>query len=247
VEKTQIETEVKIAQGIQSHLVPLIELQEDSFNVFGKMKPAYQIGGDFFDLVRLSENKFIIAIGDVSGHNIAAGLLMAIAKSSFRTALQHTSSLTALVESMNRTIIDNSDKKMFVTFKCGIFDFTRNLMTVVNAGHLPMIHYQNKTGRVLEYNQEGIALGLSNEAVYTHQEVSFDKGDLFILVTDGIAEARNPAGDEFSFEKMKELIESFAADNELNILYDKLMSELYDFTDMQSFDDDITFLSVKIR
>jgi len=135
---------------------------------------------------------------------------------------------------------------MFVTFKCGIFDFSKNLLTVVNAGHLPLLHYQSKTKHVLEYNQEGIALGLSHEAAYTYQQLTFDKGDLFILVTDGITEARNSADDEFSFERIKELIGSFAPENELYTLYEKLMSELYDFTDLQSFDDDITFLSVKI-
>jgi hypothetical protein len=97
VGKTRIETEVKIAQDIQSQLVPLVDLHKERYELFGKTKSAYQIGGDFFEVTGHSDSKIVVAIGDVSGHNIAAGLLMAITKGAFRTALQHTSSLVDFV------------------------------------------------------------------------------------------------------------------------------------------------------
>jgi len=246
VEKTRIETEVKIAQDIQSQLVPIVDLCGETYEVFGKTMSAYQIGGDFFDVIRLSDQKFVVAIGDVSGHNIAAGLLMAITKGAFRTALQHTSSIVELVESMNRTIIENSDKKMFVSFKCGEFNLATNSMTVVNAGHLPLLHYKSKNASVLECNQDGLALGLSNQANYESQQIFFDKGDLFFLLTDGIIEATNSSAGQFGFNRTENLIEMLAAELAPKHIYEKLMSELTDFTDSQSLKDDVTFVAIKI-
>jgi serine phosphatase RsbU (regulator of sigma subunit) len=246
VAKTRIETEVKIAQDIQSQLVPLVDVCGETYELFGKTKSAYQIGGDFFDFIKLSDQKIGLAIGDVSGHNIAAGLLMAITKGAFRTALQHTSSLVELVESMNRTIIENSDKKMFVSFMCGEIDLTMNSMTVVNAGHLPLLHYKNKDGTVLECNQHGLALGLSNQANYESQQIFFDKGDLFFLLTDGIVEAINSSAEQFGFNRIKNLIELFAAEIGPKHIYEKLMSELNGFTDSRSLKDDVTFVAIKI-
>jgi len=246
VEKTRIETEVKIAQDIQSQLVPIVDLYGETYEVFGKTKSAYQIGGDFFEVIRFSDQKFVVAIGDVSGHNIAAGLLMAITKGAFRTALQHTSSLVELVESMNRTIIENSDKKMFVSFKCCEIDLAMNSMTIVNAGHLPLLHYKSKNPSVLKCNQDGLALGLSNQANYESQQISFDRGDLFFLLTDGIIEATNSSAEQFGFNGVENLIEKLAAELAPKHIYEKLMSELNYFTDSQSLKDDVTFVAIKI-
>ncbi len=246
VEKTRIETEVKIAQDIQSQLVPTVDLCGEGYELFGKTKSAYQIGGDFFEVTRLSAQKFVVAIGDVSGHNIAAGLLMAITKGAFRTALQHTSSLEELVKSMNRTILENSDKKMFVSFKCCEFDLTTNSVTTVNAGHLPMFQYKNRAGTVVERNHPGLALGLAKEANYESQQIFFDKGDLFILLTDGIVEAANVSAEQFGFNRFKHAIERLAAEPGPKHIYEELMSELNDFTSSRSLSDDVTFVAIKI-
>lgn len=247
VEKTQIETEVKIAQDIQSQLVPMVDLRAETYELFGQMKSAYQIGGDFFEVVKLSDQKIVVTIGDVSGHNIAAGLLMAITKGAFQTALQHTSSLVELVESMNRTIIDNSDKKMFVSFKCGEIDLAMNSITVVNAGHLPLLRYKSKNNSVVECNQYGIALGLSNRANYESQQIFFDKGDLLLFLTDGIVEATNSSGEQFGFDRIKNLMEELAAELGPKHIYEKLISRLNAFTDSQSLKDDVTFLAIRFK
>jgi serine phosphatase RsbU (regulator of sigma subunit) len=246
VEQTRLETEVRIAQDIQSQLVPLVDICDERYELFGKTTSAYQIGGDFFEALNLSDQKIVLAVGDVSGHNIAAGLLMAITKGAFRTALQHTSSLVELVESMNRTILENSDKKMFVSFKCCEIDLVMNSMTVVNAGHLPLIHYKSKNASVLEYNQYGLALGLSNKATYEAQQLFFDKGDLFLLLTDGIVEAANASTEQFGFNRIKNLIEQLAIECGPKRINEKLMSELKDFTDSRPLNDDVTFVAIKI-
>jgi hypothetical protein len=245
-EKTRIETEINIAQDIQSKLVPPVELSGNGYEVFGKMEPAYQIGGDFFDFIKLSANQFIVAIGDVSGHNIAAGLLMAITKGVFREAIQHTVNPGELAASMNRSITGNSDRRMFVSFKCGVIDLSENVITVVNAGHLPLLHYRNHEKKIYEYNMPGLAFGLSGDAAYSSQKIHFEKGDLLFLITDGMVEASGLTGEEFGFDRLMQRIESLSPGSGLRSIYENLLSELKAFTGAGALKDDATFLGIRI-
>jgi len=98
----------------------------------------------------------------------------------------------------------------------------------------------------LKCNQDGLALGLSNQANYESQQISFDRGDLFFLLTDGIIEATNSSAEQFGFNGVENLIEKLAAELAPKHIYEKLMSELNYFTDSQSLKDDVTFVAIKI-
>ena len=245
-EKARIETEIKVAQDIQSQLVPSIEKDEKNYQIFGKTTPAQEVGGDFFDAVELPNNKLMVAVGDVSGHNVAAGLLMAITKGAFHTELQYISTLENLAKSMNKTILKNSNKKMFVTFSCGLFDFENNLLTTINAGHLPLLHYQNSYNKIVEWNPDGMAFGLSKGVSFHAQEISFQNGDVFLFFSDGLVEAKNATGEEFDIESVKYGLQNENDTASPKMLYEKIISDFKQFTNSQSLVDDVTFVTVKI-
>lgn len=246
MEKARIETEIKLAQKIQTQLVPLIERTGKRYQIYGKTNPASQVGGDFFDVVKISEKKIILAIGDVSGHNIAAGLLMSITKGAFRTGLQYNPTLENLVESMNRTILENSDKKMFVSFKCCEINLDENCLIVANAGHLPILHYSSQDKKILQWKHPGIALGLLTDIKLETQKIPFNKGDIFFFITDGIVEAVNSANEEFGFDRVTNRLKHDAEELAPKQIYENIISDLRHFTNTQTFEDDVTFLVVKL-
>jgi len=245
-EKARMEAEVKVAQNIQSQLVPTIELTKDGYQVFGHSIPAYEVGGDFFDVRELSEHKMIVAVGDVSGHNIAAGLLMAICKGAFHSEINYISTLEKMAKSMNNTIVENSDKRMFVSFLCGLFDFGNGFLITVNAGHLPLLHFINGEHRVMERKPVGIAFGLTKNSEFKSQKVYFNKGDAFLFLTDGLMEAKNALGEEFGVEHIKNGFRKYATDCSPREMYENFFLDLNRFTGSLNHQDDITFLSVKI-
>ncbi len=245
-DKTRIETEIQIAHDMQTRLVPDLLLDKPEYQLYGKTTSASEIGGDFFDVIALGERDIIIAVGDVSGHNIAAGITMAITKGAFRTALNHTDSLAEIAASMNHSILTNSDKKMFVTFKCARVDFDSRMLTVVNAGHLPLLHFQNETQTIHEHNRSGLALGLSKAAVYETQTIDFESGDCFFLLTDGIIEAMNASREEFGLSRTKQVLTQLAGSQSPQSIHEQLSNRLRDFRSATSLEDDATFLGVKM-
>lgn len=245
-EKTRIETEIKLAQKIQAQLLPAITLDLPTCQIFGKTTPAQEVGGDYFEVVELPAQRLAVAVGDVSGHNVAAGLLMAITKSAFLTELKYLSSLEKLVSSINQTLVKNSDKGMFVSFLCGLFDFQKQAVTLANAGHMPLLHYQSRTQQIIEQTTPGMALGLTSEASFNVKEISFEKGDCFLFFTDGMVEATNAAGEEFGISRLAQEARRLAPTASARQLYDGILAELQRFSVSTKNKDDVTMLVLNI-
>ena len=246
-EKSLMEAEIQVARRIQIQLVPELEQDDELCQIYGKSLPAREVGGDFFDVVRLSETRMAVAIGDVSGHNIAAGLLMAILKGAFRTELQYTTNLEHLARSLNRTILENSDKQMFVSFMCGIFDFGENSLTMVNAGHLPLLQYRAQKGEAVQWNPAGMAFGLSKSAKYQLQKTFYKTDDVFLFITDGLEESANPAGEEYGLERIQQFMVAAKGQGGPQDLYQGLMADIREFTGPHPARDDLTFLGLKVK
>lgn len=246
-EKSHMEAEIQVARRIQTQLVPEIVHDDELCQIYGRSLPAREVGGDFFDVVRLSETRLAVAIGDVSGHNIAAGLLMAILKGAFRTELQYMTSLEHLARSLNRTILENSDKQMFVSFMCGIFDFGENSLSMVNAGHLPLLQYRAQKGEVVQWNPAGMAFGLSKSAKYQLQKTFYKTDDVFIFITDGLEESVNPAGEEYGLARIEKFLAAAKGQGGPRELYQTLIADVREFTGPHPARDDLTFLGLKVK
>jgi hypothetical protein len=122
-EKSKLDAEIDLAQTIQKDFLPTLNIQNEVVEVYGQSEFATEVGGDYYDAFWLSDGRLIVAVGDVSGHNVAAGLLMAITKAAFRAELRHFTTLERLMHELNNDICDNSRPKMFVSFACLLLDF----------------------------------------------------------------------------------------------------------------------------
>ncbi len=250
-EKVQMVSELDAARIIQQRFVPEISLNEPFYTAFGKTVPSNEVGGDYFDVVRFSEHEIAVAVGDVSGHNIAAGLLMAVTKSAFRTELKHYSNLPALMQSLNQMICENADKGMFVSFQCCLVNFQNQTLIVANAGHLPVLHYTPRTASVQEIKPRGMALGLATKGVFNVQSTSFQEGDVFVFLTDGVMEATNAGNEEFGLENVKRVLKKHGSSQMPQQLYDTIISHLRTFCGAGratlELADDATLLAINVK
>lgn len=247
LENTRRDSELRIAQEIQAQLVPTVHMTTEQYQVFGNSEVAYDVGGDFFDVVTTNENELVLCIADVTGHDVAAGLLMAITKGAFRTSLQKHQSLSDLATSINRTIYDNSSKKMFVSFSAVRLDFHKKSAEIINAGHSPVLHYRHSNRELVYLNPDGIAYGLMRNSKYKSMTTSFERGDFFILITDGFEEFENRKGEEFGMQRISDLILKFAPDFSPKEVYDCLFLDINRFTSFAKSTDDMTFLAVRVN
>lgn len=172
---------------------------------------------------------------------------MAISKGAFHTLLQTYSNLSEIASAMNKTIYENSDRKMFVSFSFCRFNYVTSTMSCVNAGHLPLLHYREKEKDIQEINPAGIAFGLVPSTQFSVSEVSFRRGDVFVFLTDGLMEIDDHRGEEFSLERVKQVILEFAEDYSPKELFSELMLEANRFSSFKKIDDDVTFLAIKMN
>ncbi|MCP4156063.1 MAG: serine/threonine-protein phosphatase [bacterium] len=245
-EKTKIDTAIGLAREIQEQLVPPLERKENYFELYGETISANEIGGDHFDAVSLDDSTLAVAVGDVSGHNVSAGLLMAVTKTAFETEVRHFRQPEVLLEQLNRTVYRNSTKRMFVTFTLGVFDFKEKKAAFADAGHPPVLHYKAASKVLEEIKPKGPALGITKSATYVSRVVPFEKGDVFLLYSDGLIEARSPEGEEFGMDNLRRLLLGYDSAMGAKDFYRYILAEMKNFSPATPPEDDTTITIVRI-
>ena len=209
--RADVEADVKLAQAIHGSLLPRVPFITEWCEVGGVSLPAAQIGGDFFDVIPVSESQLLVIIADASGHGAGAGILSAMTKSGILQELRHTSAPDQLLASVNATIHAVSRKDMFVTCAAVLFDRKANTASIVTAGHPPVLQYVRKSGTVVQHRAQNLGLGIAASAAYTSLTVPYAPGDLFCLITDGVTDAAGPNGERFGMERTVEHLQSSAS------------------------------------
>jgi serine phosphatase RsbU (regulator of sigma subunit) len=250
-EKAIMQTEIAAAQMMQAALLPVIDVETPHYCVYGKTVSATEVGGDYFDVVPLQNGNVALAIGDVSGHNITAGLLMAMTKSAFRTELKHSlpnAPLTDVLHSLNQTVLESTSRRMFVSFECAVFDIGEKKVHIANAGHGLVARFRD--GRVHTFQSKGMALGLAAKGVFSEETSDLQPNDVFLFFTDGIIEAMNTEKEEFGLERVEKIVMNVLADTNEPAnprkIYDSILSTVQAFTNTSSFEDDATLVVVRV-
>jgi serine phosphatase RsbU (regulator of sigma subunit) len=244
-EKSKLDAEIDLAQSIQKDFLPTLNIVNEVIEIYGKSDFATEVGGDYYDAFWLNDGRLIVAVGDVSGHNVAAGLLMAITKAAFRAELRHFTTLENLMSELNKDICDNSRPKMFVSFACLLFDFRTKMFSTANAGHLPILFHQTNLGDVHLLKPKAVALGLRHNATFPVEKYRFERGDRFLLFSDGVNETLNEDGEEFQIERVVRWFQSAPQSLSAKGLYEDLSSELSRFRGNSPLRDDSTILTIK--
>ena len=240
LEKQRIEQELEVAKNIQKKLLPREIPRTEKYDFWGVNIPSKEVGGDYFDIIPISQDRYALAIGDVSGKSVPASLLMANLQAGLRTIVKEDIPLPHLVNRLNFLIYQNTDLDKYITFFIGILDIRTDKLQYLNAGHNPPL-YIDREGKVQQLEEGGIILGMMPEFSYRTGTVQFKPNDLLLCYTDGVNEALNPEEEEFGEERLKTLVTRFRH-LPVRELADKIVQELRAFSRGAEQADDITLL-----
>jgi sigma-B regulation protein RsbU (phosphoserine phosphatase) len=187
IERERMAQELRVARGIQAHLVPNQEPKSDAVEFAGTTVASQEIGGDFYDYVPLADRRIGIAIGDVAGKGIPAALLMAGLQSSFRIEAERGRRPADVLATLNHRIHSVGERDRFVCFFYGLLDLPSRQLVYANAGLDPPILVR-ASGRVERLRVGGPVLGVMPGAIFSEAKVSLSAGDTLILYTDGLVE-----------------------------------------------------------
>lgn len=206
-----VERELHTAAAIQAAILPAVFPSIAGVQGHGLMVPAKEVGGDFYDFIPLGEGRVGIAVGDASGKGLPAALLMAIARTLLRNTALFGLGPGECLTRINDLLASENDQAMFVTLFFGIIDSVAGTLTYANGGHpAPALL---KAGEAVEWlpNTGGMVVGIVEGMQYGEACVRFDPGDRCFLFSDGVAEAINADEEEFSGERLFELLGSTAS------------------------------------
>lgn len=209
LKKQQLETEIKFAHDVQKALLPESLPSIDGFDVAGITIPAREIGGDYYDLIKITDDKFGFVIADVCGKGIPASLLMANIQSIVHSYLQIYSDVSydivEFTEKINRIVCENTATDKFITFFWGILNVKDNSFSYVNAGHNPPIILHKE--QILKLEKGGLILGVVKDGIkYESETLTLTKDDILVFYTDGVTEAADSNGNEFGEERLINLL-----------------------------------------
>ena len=209
LEQEKVRRDLALAAEVQRRLLPPDPPASTAGTIAAFTMPARAIGGDFYDFVELPGNRIGIAVADIAGKGIAAALLTSVVQASLRVISAEGDIAPAqLAGRMNRFLHRSTASNGYATFFYARLDPGARRMRYVNAGHNPPYVVRRTEGGVdvTELSVGGTVLGLFPDVEYEDAELDIQTGDLFVTFTDGVTEARNPAGDEFGEERLKDLL-----------------------------------------
>jgi sigma-B regulation protein RsbU (phosphoserine phosphatase) len=218
--KEMIESELRIAQQIQLGMIPkLFPPYPDTpeIDLFAKLEPAKEVGGDMYDFFFIDDTHLCLAIGDVSGKGVPASLLMAVTRTLLRAKAVSGISSDELVNSIKKDFQDIHDSKMFVTFFLAIVDLSTGEMNYTSAGHNPPFLITAKKDFITLESETSLPLGVKIQKTYKSAKINLEAGDKIILYTDGITEAMNTNSDLFGEENLEKVLTSSADEDVKNI------------------------------
>jgi sigma-B regulation protein RsbU (phosphoserine phosphatase) len=247
-EKRAIEGELRNAREVQRVLLPQSDPVVQGFRISGTNLPARIISGDYYDYIALDENRHGIAIADVSGKGVSAGLLMAMCRSVLRSVAPGRQSPTGVLAAVNRLLYPDIREDMFISMAYSILDTMDGSLTIARAGHDPALLFRKNQSQVELLRPPGLALGVDAgpvfERVTQDMRIQLMAGDCVLLHTDGVREATNPQDEEFGMDRMAESFRN-AAPMGAEAVITRLQEDLRRFTGDGTQMDDITLVAIE--
>lgn len=208
-DKERLKREMELAREIQQSLLPSTQLQHAGLAVSAHFLPASEVGGDYFDVFTLPEKEVICTVGDVAGHGVSTGLLMAMVKSAMGTLVLEGYRGSELLERLNRLLLQQSVKHRMATLVLASVDAETGEAEVTSCGHPPALLVR-ADGSVEELLLSSLPLGTRLPVEPASRRVAFPPGSRLVLYSDGLIEAAGPAGTALGAEALAEMVREAA-------------------------------------
>jgi len=196
LERERLNRDLKIAEQVQKRFLPQVVPTVQGYEFFAHYQPTYEVGGDYYDFVPLSADRMALALGDVSGKGVAAALMMAKFSGDTRYSILTENAPAATAGRLNSLLCAAGIEDKFITLSLSVLDAPTRKLTLTSAGHTPVI-IRRAEGRAEEVGKgvSGLPLGVMEDSVYQQIEVQLNQGDVVVIYSDGVTDARSP-GDE---------------------------------------------------
>ncbi len=239
-----LQNELDIASNIQQSILPGQFPEAPSYQLFGSMDPARTVGGDFFDVIRLDNNRIGLAIADVSDKGVPAALFMMSSRTLLKgAAIGHPEPGDVLKE-VNDLLYPDNETMMFVTVLYAVYDPATGQVTYANAGHNPPLIVHPDGSSTVIPSTGGVALGVMPDINFNQNTVICAPGDILVCYTDGVTEAMNAEGEEFGLDRLRQVFQNNLL-GDSHSLTQAILEAVSVFAGETAQSDDITCLALR--
>jgi sigma-B regulation protein RsbU (phosphoserine phosphatase) len=205
IAQQQQQQQLNQAADIQRALLPDAPIRVGSLDVAGANTPSQDVGGDYFDFITTSPERVIVGLGDVSGKGMPAALLMTFLNATVRAQVEAERPLADGMRHVNARIFQKVQGARFITLVLAEADGSTGEIRYVNAGHNPPFLLR-RSGTIDQLTEGGLLLGIRDKEEYATGTCTLGPGEILLFYSDGVTEARNPAGEEFGEERLQEFL-----------------------------------------
>jgi phosphoserine phosphatase RsbU/P len=202
-----LNNELEMARQIQLSILPHSIPQLSGLEIAARFLPMTSVAGDFYDFIQIDDKHIGILIADVSGHGLPSALIASMLQVALTGQSGHASEPARVLAGLNRALCGKFTHN-FVTAAYVYVDVETNLMRYAGAGHPPILQWRNSTGKTTRILENGLVLGMFEEATYEALEFPLEVGDRYVLYTDGVPEAANPSEEQFGVDRFMRFIEN---------------------------------------
>ncbi|HEX8411751.1 MAG TPA: SpoIIE family protein phosphatase, partial [Thermoanaerobaculia bacterium] len=243
-EKERLQSEIEIAATIQRNLLPKEGPKFRGVSFSAHFEPTTSIGGDYYDVFNIDKTRLAVAIGDVSGHGLSTGLVMAMVKAAITTLVEEGADETSLFHRLNELVFRSTERRAFMTLAFTIFDLERGTIRHTNAGHLYPYLLRNDGGAPISIEGPSLPLGVKSTILTRTVEVPLQEGDSIVYLSDGIVEAQDENGDPLGFDQLEALL-SAQQDRSPSALRDTILDAVARHSGTRPADDDRTVMVLR--
>lgn len=242
--------ELKIAKTVQKSLLPdRLECDKD-FDIAAFSQSADEVGGDYYDTLRINDHQVALIIADVSGKGTTAAFHMSQMKGIFHSLAQSKNDPKDFMVSANKALIYCLERGSFISAIYFVIDTTTKTIHYARAGHCPVLYYRASEKRAEYIKDAGAALGMVRDQTYSKlihsNTIKYSPGDIMVLYTDGITEAKDRKGEEFGYEMLEKSIVK-VTDQSPKQIQDQLITDLYEYSGTTDINDDYTTMIVRFN
>ena len=252
IQNERYQEELKIAQRVQKSLLPVKLDHNDAFEICAYSNAADEVGGDYYDTFQLDTDRFVVIIGDVSGKGTSAAFHMSQMKGIFQSLIQLNLDAEQFMIRANAALGKCLERNHFITASIFIIDTAKKTFQHARAGHVPTLMLDHHSGKADYLGVDGLGLGILRNMQYekhVEQKVfDYQPGDILVLFTDGIVEAKNQKSQQFGFDRIRSLVEVHQQLNPREI-QTKIIDSLHDYVGGGDglIDDDYSLVVVKFN
>ncbi|GJM28083.1 MAG: hypothetical protein DHS20C17_07180 [Cyclobacteriaceae bacterium] len=250
IENERYREELNIAKRVHESLLPSTLESNDSFDITAYSKPADEVGGDYFDTHRISKHKFALIIGDVSGKGTSAAFNMSQMKGVFHSLAQIDLDPGEFVIKANDALGRCLERTSFITLSYFILDTEAGVIKFSRAGHCPALYYHKDQSKVEFLKSKGLGLGIIRNKEYCNyvevNQLSYKSGDVLVLYTDGVIEAKDHKNREFGYDRLKQIVQN-NSQSSVDSIQEAIIKGLREFTQEDEIEDDFTTMILKFR